>query len=366
MATFESGSSEQIRISPSEKEKFQKLQNQLYPLLEPIGQYVASRVVSDPSILTADFEAFGEAMLTEIYQYSGMEIPDWVKKSAAQTSIEDMDRDIKEEIRTFLYKVNLDAYAKNIGRTGTLRTSFNGNDYPEYDEKTNVSAFEKIEISIKSGLIPWQIFKNTKGLEQVILTTAFAKEVSKIAGEAFNLQSIGELLGFQAKYVRVGNSTPWVIVANLDEYMRFLVPDVTTESADSESKVREDLRALRIGNDLKKEPVSREEHNQAEMSGRLSGDFKVSHKDKPAVADLNLEKPERSELTMDPVLKLLIDCTYNSSKKFKTVTEIWRSSPDPSLEQKTVHSSLERLVKDGLVLKNGAGYAARIVVEGKA
>lgn len=67
MATFESGSSEQVHAGPGEKEKFQKLQNQIYPLLEPIGQYVASRVISDPSILTADFIAFGEEMLTEMY-----------------------------------------------------------------------------------------------------------------------------------------------------------------------------------------------------------------------------------------------------------------------------------------------------------
>ena len=365
MATFESGSSEQVRISPSEKERFQKLQNQLYPLLEPIGQYVAARVVADPSILTTDFEAFGEAMLTEMYQYAGMEVPDWVKKSAAQTSIEDMDRDIKEEIRNHIYKTNLEAYAKNIGRTGILRTGPNGNDYPEYDEKTNVPAQDKIEISIRSGLISWQIFKDTKGLEQVILTTAFAKEVSKIAGEAYNLQSLGELLGFETKYVRVGNSTPWVIAANLDEYLKFLIPDITAEPADSESKVREDLRALKTGNTLKKEPVSREEP-KTEMAGDPPADSDVPHKDEPAAADLNHEKPERSELTMDPVLKLLIDCTYNSSKKFKTVTEVWRSSPNPNLEQKTVYTSLERLVKDGLVLKNGSCYAARIVLEGNA
>jgi hypothetical protein len=365
MATFESGSSEQIRISPGEKEKFQKLQNQLYPLLEPIGQYVAARVVADPSILTADFEAFGEAMLTEMYQYAGMEVPDWVKKSAAQTSIEDMDRDIKEEIRNHIYKTNLEAYAKNIGRTGILRTGPNGNDYPEYDEKTNVPAQDKIEISIRSGLISWQIFKDTKGLEQVILTTAFAKEVSKIAGEAYNLQSLGELLGFETKYVRVGNSTPWVIAANLDEYLKFLIPDMTTEPADSESKVREDLRALKTGNTLKKESVSGEEP-KTKMAGDPQADSDVPHKDEPAAADLNHEKPERSELTMDPVLKLLIDCTYNSSKKFKTVTEVWRSSPNPNLEQKTVYTSLERLVKDGLVLKNGSCYAARFVLEGNA
>jgi hypothetical protein len=366
MATFESGSSEQIRISIKEKEKFQKLQNEIYPKLGAIGQFVASRVVKDPSILTVDFESFGETMLTEMYHYAGLKVPEWVIKRAEPTTVEDMDRDIKEEIRTFLYRTNLDAYAKNIGRTGILRTGPNGNDYPDYDEKTNVSALEKIETSIKSGLIPWQIFKNTKGLEQVILTTAFAKEASKIAGEAFNLQSIGELLGFEAKFVRTGKNTAWAIVANLNEYLKFLVPDVATESADSESKVREDLRALKTGNTLKKEPVSLDEHNPAEMSENLPGHSKVPHEDEPAAADLNHKKQEKTEPTMDPVLKLLIDCTYNSTKKYKTVTEIWSSSPDSSLEKKTVYDSLERLVKEGLVVKNGLSYASKDILEGRA
>jgi hypothetical protein len=353
MATFESGSSEQIRISPSEKEKFQKLQNQLYPLLEPIGQYVAARVVADPSILTADFEAFGEAMLTEMYQYAGMELPQWVKKSAAPTSIEDMDRDIKEEIRTFLYKVNLDAYAKNIGRTGILRTGPNGNDYPDYDEKTNVSAYEKIEISIKSGLISWQIFKDTTGIETVTLTTAFAKEISRIVGEAYNLQSIGNMLAFKYKVSRIGSSSGTTLVTPLGQYMKFLIPEFEDKdpeeqsedkqgkpSEDNPMKIREDLR------DLKQSAGPKEEVDNGIQEAE-SGDLKGT-------------------VSTDPILQLLIDCTYNSSKKFKTVTEIWKSSPDPSLEQKTVHSSLERLVKEGIVLKNGAGYAARIVVEGKA
>ena len=353
MATFESGSSEQIRISPSEKEKFQKLQNQLYPLLEPIGQYVAARVVADPSILTADFEAFGEAMLTEMYQYAGMELPQWVKKSAAPTSIEDMDRDIKEEIRTFLYKVNLDAYAKNIGRTGILRTGPNGNDYPDYDEKTNVSAYEKIEISIKSGLISWQIFKDTTGIETVTLTTAFAKEISRIVGEAYNLQSIGNMLAFKYKVSRIGSSSGTTLVTPLGQYMKFLIPEFEDKdpeeqsedkqgkpSEDNPMKIREDLR------DLKQSAGPKEEVDNGIQEAE-SGDLKGT-------------------VSTDPILQLLIDCTYNSSKKFKTVTEIWRSSPDPSLEQKTVYTSLERLVKEGIVLKNGSCYAARMVLEGKA
>lgn len=294
-----------------------------------------------------------------------MELPDWVKKGAAQTSIEDMDRDIKEEIRTYLYKTNLDAYARNIGRTGVLKTGQNGNDYPDYDEKTNVSALEKIEISIKSGLISWQIFKDTKGLEQVILTTAFAKEVSKIAGEAFNLQSIGELLGFESKYVRIGNTTPWVIVANLDEYLKFLVPDVTTKSADNESKIREELRALKTGNTLKKEPISREEPNPAELSENPQGNSNV-REEELAAADTNHEKQEKNETSMDPVLKLLIDCTYNSSRKFKTVSEVSDCSLNPEMTRLKVYTSLEGLVKQGKVVKNGSSYAAKIVLEGKA
>ena len=262
MATIESGSREQIRAGVAEKERFQKLQNELYPQLEAIGQFVASKVIANPDILTADFEAFGEEMLRQMYDFADMEVPEWVSLHGEVTSIENLDMDVKEEIRVFLSTSNMNAYGRNIGRTGILKTSANGNEYPEYDDRTNVPASDKIEMSIKSGLISWQIFKDTKGLEQVILTTAFAKEISRIVGEAYNLQSIGELLGFENKVSRIGNVTSRTIVSNLDAYLKFVVPEVTFEPGDYASKIRGDLRTLKSNNPQVNEPSTTEESKE--------------------------------------------------------------------------------------------------------
>ena len=334
MATLESGSREQIRAGVAEKERFQKLQNELYPQLEAVGQFVASKVIANPDILTADFEAFGEEMLRQMYDFADMEVPEWVSLHGEVTSIENLDMDVKEEIRVFLSTSNMNAYGRNIGRTGILKTSANGNEYPEYDDRTNVPASDKIEMSIKSGLISWQIFKDTKGLEQVILTTAFAKEISRIVGEAYNLQSIGELLGFENKVSRIGNVTSRTIVSNLDAYLKFVVPEVTFEPGDYASKIRGDLRTLKSNNPQVNEPSTTEESKEkiekpwktpdesnASVTSEASKDKTDTgpHEDPP--------KTEKAEKVMDPVLKHLRDRTSERSNKFMTVYELYHALP---------------------------------------
>ncbi len=372
MATFESGGSEQIHASLTDKEKFQKMQNELYPQLAPIGQYVAARVVANPGILTADFETLGETMLREMYAFAGLEVPEWVSIHAEPTSIEDLDRDIREEIRVFLYKSNLEAYSRNIGKTGILRMGSNGSEYTEYDDRTNVSAEQKIRTSIESGLLSWQIFKDTKGVEQVILTTAFAKEVSKIAGEAYNLQSIAELLGYECKYVRIGNNTPWTIITNLDNYLSFLIPDINTETRDMERESRHALRALKSSDTSSNTLATLDEKKE-----KIEGPWKTREESRTAAVP---EEPEdktdteshedssetrKGDNTTDPVLRLLIDCTYNSSKKYKTVHELYRDRPlGTDWPEAFIHASLERETEKGTVIRKGTGYASKDLLEG--
>ena len=373
MATYESGSNEQIHASLAEKEKFQKLENELYPQLEPIGQFVASKVLANPGILTSDFEAFGESILREMYAFAGLDVPEFVGLHAEPTSIEDLDRDIREEIRTFLYRSNLEAYSRNIGRTGILKTSAGGNEYPDYDDRTNVPASEKIETAIKSGLVPWQIFKDTKGVQQVILTTAFAKEISKIAGEAFNLQSIGELLEFEAKFVRTGKSTAWAIVANLDEYLQFIIPHIEDSgSKNPEREARDSIRAFKATEystlEEKKEKI---EGPWKSPEGSKDRDAAIPEKSKGKTdKESHEEMPETQiaeNVSMDPVLKHLIDCTFNSSKKFKTVRELYRERP-PSIDwpEDFIYQHLEEGVSKGTVVRKGIGYGYRDIVEGSS
>jgi hypothetical protein len=409
MATFESTSAEQIHLSTGDKEHFQKLQNEFYPQLEPIGQYVASKILEDPSKLSSDFELIGESMLIEMYNYAGIQVPEWVNLRMNQTSIENIEMDVKEDTRVFLYKSNLEAFSRNIGRTGVLRTSTNGNDYPEYDERTNISAKEKIKIAIRQSLLPWQFYKNTSGLELVILTTSFAREISKIVGEAYNLQSIAELLGFEVRNsVRVGNTVQRAIVSNLSDYLEFLAPEeIGLDNLENESRIREDLRKIKFSEVTKEIPLKKEEkknmNDNAEEEINDEKDIIIrssestqsrdpTHenlldKENSAIfqglqeASIGLEqnrarsigesaeecKPQiesRSENILEPVLRLLIDCTYNSSKKYKSVKEIYDCSLNPKMTHSKIFSSLEELVKRGDVIKAGSTYAARMVLEG--
>ncbi|MCL4444147.1 MAG: hypothetical protein M1468_01110 [Candidatus Thermoplasmatota archaeon] len=367
MATYESGSNEQIHASLAEKEKFQKLENELYPQLEPIGQYVASKVLANPEILTSDFEAFGESILREMYAFAGLDVPEFVGLHAEPTSIEDLDRDIREEIRTFLYRSNLDAHSRNIGRTGILKTSAGGNEYPDYDDRTNVPAAEKIEVAIKSGLVPWQIFKDTKGVQQVILTTAFAKEISKIAGEAYNLQSIGELLGFEVKLSRINSGPVWSIITDFENYIKFIVPHM--EDSRSKNSEMEALKATESSMVKEKKEKIEGPWKSSENSTNQETPIPEESKDKTdkESGEGITETKTADNVSMDPVLKHLIDCTFNSSKKFKTVHELFRERPQTiDWSEAFIYKHLEEEVSKGTVVRKGIGYGYRDIVEGSS
>jgi hypothetical protein len=237
-----------------------------------------------------------------------------------------------------------------------------------------VPASDKIEMSIKSGLISWQIFKDTKGLEQVILTTAFAKEISRIIGEVYNLQSIGELLGFETKYTRLGNSTPWTIVANLDAYLKFVVPEVTFEPGDDASKIRGDLRALKTNNPYVNEPSTIEESKEKiekpwktpdESNASVTSEASKDKTDTGPHEDP--KKTEKAENAMDPVLKHLRDRTSERSNKFMTVYELYHALPlGCDWSESYIYGRLEEQVRLGKVIRNGIKYAIKEFMDGSS
>ena len=392
--TFESSKKEEIKASPREKDRFKEMQNSLYSQIEAIGQWVAHKVIGNPDILTSDYASLGEELLSEMYREAGMDIPDWVFLRAQVTGIEDVDVDIREQVRSYVVKSNLEAFSRSYGRVGILAENSRGEPYPQYDSMTNVSAEEAVTHSIKGGRVPWQKYKNTTGIEQVILTTAFAKDISRIVGEAYNLQSIGELLGFEYKVSWIGNKASRTLVVSLDDYLKFLdleiedqAPDRTLQ--DKEGEIWGKSRSLNPKNPELPENASTEEKKaRVEAPGESTTlDEKKEKIERPwktreesmtaAVPEESKDKTdtkshedpsgtEKGENAMDPILRLLIDCTYNSSKKFKTVTELWNSCTDPNLSQKELYASLEELVKNGKAVKQETKYASKEVLEGKA
>lgn len=347
---YETSEREVIRASLTEKAEFQALQNKLYPQLEPIGQWAANKITENPGLLTPDYITLGEDLLSEMYREAGLELPEWVVLRTQVTTIEDDKVDRVEQIRSFLVKSNLEAFSRNIGRTGILTDSGRGGEYPQYDSMTNVTAEERIGHSIRNNLIPWQIYKNTTGIEHVVLTTAFAREISRIVGESYNLQSIGELLGFEYKVAWINSKSSRTIAVKLDYYLRFLLPGFEDTKPPEPEEIRKELRELK---QLPKEPEPTE-NNKGKPETKASENEGPQSDPEPEI------RPP-----MNPALKLLIDCTYNSSKKYKTVTELWKSSTDPNLTQELIFQKLEKLVKEGKVIKKGSAYGSVDVLEGK-
>ncbi len=370
---------DQIHFSTKEKEEFQVFQARTYPLLEPIGQYVAQRILACPEMLTADYEKIGTALLEDMYHFAELPVPDFVYMSVHVDTVEDINSGTLEQLRSYVVKTNLEAFFKNYGRVGILAENSRGEPYPQYDSMTNVSAEERITHSIKGGIVPWQIYKNTTGIEQVILTTAFAKEISKIVGESYNLQSIGELLGFEYKVSRIGETTPKTLVVSLDRYLKFLNPEIEDQAPDrtlqdESGKIGEHLRSLNPKNPELPENASTEEKKEKIegpwKSPGESGTTAIPEEPEDKTDTQSHEVPSETgkiENAIDPVLRLLIDCTYNSSKKFKTAHELYRDRPlGTDWPEAFIHASLERETEKGTVIRKGTGYASNDVLEGRA
>ena len=366
---------EQIHATVKQKEEFQKFEASTYPLLEPIGQYVASKILSNPELLTAEYEALGETLLEKMYADASLETPDFVYLRAEIDTLENLNESTIEMIRTYLNRRNLEVYSSNIGKSAIIRTSSNGTEFLEYDDRSTISAAKKIETSIRMGLISWEIYKNTGGVEQVILTTAFAKEISRMVGESYNLQSIGELLGFEVKNVRLGNTTPRALVVNLPIYLEFLNPDIDISgTGDLERKTRDTLRTLKANNPQVNEASTTEESKEkiekpwktpdesnASVTSEASKDKTDTgpHEDPP--------KTEKAENAMDPVLKHLRDRTSERSNKFMTVYELYHALPlGCDWSESYIYGRLEEQVRLGKVVRDGIKYAIKEFLDGSS
>jgi len=223
------------------------------------------------------------------------------------------------------------------------------------------------------GLIPWQIYKNSGGNEQVVLTTAFAKEISRMVGESYNLQSIGELLGFEIKNVRLGNTTPRALVVNLIKYLEFLNPDIDTfEPGDDASKIRGNLRTLKTNNpqvnessttEESKEKIEKPWKNPDESNASVTSEASKDKTDTGPHEDP--KKTEKAENAMDPVLKHLRDRTSERSNKFMTVYELYHALPlGCDWSESYIYGRLEEQVRLGKVIRNGIKYAIKEFLDG--
>ena len=197
--------------------------------LKFLGQFAASEIVADSSLLLDDWKPTADKIINKFYATIGSEVPEWLTFWAESESLDDLDDTQREDIRNFfvqefnnanrnMYKV--DEYGHRT--TTTL-------DMPEASESMD---FEDVNWSIVNNRkLTWAIPHTSRnGTKYVCLTQGLRKAIGEKLTFCSDLKSLGELLGWEYKNVKFkGGKQMKVIKVPFDEFMDFLYPNIELE-----------------------------------------------------------------------------------------------------------------------------------------
>ena len=224
------------RKSEFEKKEFEKTFHINTPNISPLrdlqylGQFAASEIVGDPSLLLDDWRVTADRIISNFYGMLDVPVPEWLTTWAESESLEDLDDSQREDIRNFFVnefnqarkKVNTyDNYGNKTSAT------------LDVEEATTSSDFTDVNWSIVNNrMLTWAIpFTSRNGTKYICMTQGLRKTIGENLSFCSDLKSIGELLGWPYQSVRFGKGSKVmkVLKVNFDEFMDFLYPNVNLE-----------------------------------------------------------------------------------------------------------------------------------------
>lgn len=198
--------------------------------LKFLGQFAASEIVGNPSLLLDDWRVTADKILTKFYTTMGVEVPEWLTGWAESESLEDLDDTQREDIRNFFVeefnnarkKVNTyDSYGNKTSTTLDIEEETTSDDFT--DVNWNI---------VNNRMLTWAIPKTSKnGTKYICMTQGLRKAIGSQLDFCSDLKSLGELLGWQYQAVQLGDEkrVMKVLKVRFNEFMEFLYPNVTLE-----------------------------------------------------------------------------------------------------------------------------------------
>lgn len=195
------------------QKKFQPdVQNGPLKILRYIGNYVASQITTDPSLLEEDWLKVSKTMWKEMYAHAGIEMPDWMINISTPESVEEGFEDEK-------------AYYESNIKALILRNS----KASEYDSKKEVykhhiTSKEKAEDVILMSREPWIHYHKPvtgpdAGKEFVWIEKAIETDLKREKSINIQLDRIAELLGGKVLRKTVNGKKRYVAVFDYGEFL---------------------------------------------------------------------------------------------------------------------------------------------------
>jgi len=201
-----------------DSEKAREFEEKVVPTLSKlgaIGRWVARYVVEHPQIVEEDWAIAAEKILREMYSAAGLAIPAWI--DLKYRSEENIYEDIKESIRAFILKRINEEYTRFVGRVFIEAESG-----AKVLGRTEVDFEIRVLTVIQNRLLPWAMYKDG----EVYITSEIVNELKPIVGDIGGLKSIAELLGWNYKTLRSGNSFKKAMVVQFKEFVAFLKGEI--------------------------------------------------------------------------------------------------------------------------------------------
>jgi len=223
------------RKSEFQKKEFENTFHINTPTISPLrdlqylGQFAASEIVGDPSLLLDDWKVTADKIISNFYSTLGADVPEWLTHWAESESLEDLDDTQREDIRNFFVsEFNMARKKVNTYDTQGNKTSAT----LDVEEATTSEDFTDINWNIVNNrMLTWAIpFTSRNGTKYICLTQGLRKAIGESLTFCSDLKSLGELLGWQYGNTRVSRHKQMkVIKVNFDEFMEFLYPNVNFE-----------------------------------------------------------------------------------------------------------------------------------------
>ena len=197
--------------------------------LKFLGQFAASEIVGDSSLLLDDWKLTADKIISDFYDELGREVPEWLTKWAESESLDDLDDTQREDIRNFFVSEfnNANRNLIKVDEWGNKTTTT-----LDIEEASESMDFEEVNWSIVNNRkLTWAIPHTSRnGTKYVCLTQGLRKAIGEKLTFCSDLKSLGELLGWEYKNVKFkGGKQMKVIKVPFDEFMEFLYPNIELE-----------------------------------------------------------------------------------------------------------------------------------------
>lgn len=195
------------RVTPEKAEEFRREVEPKLSELRFIGSFVFSRISDSPELLKKDWAGVATSLLSEAYEFAGLEIPEWIHEFHKGVTVEEVEENLNEEIRSKLLEDINQRYSRHISRIEV-----------HLDEGVSYSPDLKhrLEALLRENFIPWAYLKN----DMVVITNSVLKVLDGLAVDS--LKSLAERFGWDYGAVRNGKTVVKAAKVNIDDFVSFL------------------------------------------------------------------------------------------------------------------------------------------------